>query len=317
MKPKIASQDSLTPRYAVYRQRLCARDARLDDRLHQGRMVVTTLGALVPRYEVILLDAFGVLNLGEEGIPGAPEAVGMMRACGKMVRVVSNNASQSPVSMIKKLHKLGFDFRVEEIISSGMAAHAYLAQSVWQGRPYLLIGSEESAAVYAYQSERYMVNRLDTPWKLEDAEFILFCSNRDYHGQQQEQDALQLLQHKRVPILLANPDLATPKPDGRLEPVAGFAAMELVERFDLTIEGIGKPFAPIFDEVVRQFPEVPRTRILMIGDTLDTDVLGAAAMGFASCLTLSGACAGWGERLSELCTARGICPDWVIESLGH
>ncbi|MEO5347031.1 MAG: HAD-IIA family hydrolase [Magnetococcus sp. YQC-9] len=315
-KPRIESQEALTPRYARYRQLWCAEHPELDHTLRQGRMIRATLTELQSRFEVILLDAFGVLNLGDGVISGAPEAVAGLFSAGRRVRVVSNNASQSPARMAKKLKEWGFPFTEAHIISSGMAVEPFVAgEARYRDRPYLLVGSEESATVYAPHPEALMVNREGAALAIEQAEYILFCSNRDYHGGQQESDARRLLTHRRVPLLLANPDLVTPKPDGRLEAVAGYAAMDLVERFDLIIDGIGKPFAPIFQLVKEEFPDVAPERILMVGDTLDTDVLGAAAQGFASCLTLSGACAGWGADLERLCDARGIRPDYVIESL--
>ncbi|MBF0213740.1 MAG: TIGR01459 family HAD-type hydrolase [Magnetococcales bacterium] len=315
-KPRIDSQESLTPRYAHYRRWLCAAHPGLESRLVRGPMIRGTWREVSEKYEIILLDAFGVLNLGDQVIPGAPEAVAALQERGKTVRVVSNNASQSPAGIAKRLQKMGFNLSVEQIVSSGMAAVSFVAESDYRDRPYFLVGSEESVSAYAPNPERLMVNRSGSPLPLEAAESILFCSNRDYHGGAQEAELLRLLSKKRVPILLANPDLATPKPDGRLEAVAGYAAFDLAERFELKIVGIGKPFPPIFQEVKRCFPDVPAERFLMVGDTLDTDVLGAVVMGFGSCLTLSGACAGWGEALESLCDARGIRPDCVISSLG-
>ncbi|GAB0058474.1 hypothetical protein SIID45300_02823 [Candidatus Magnetaquicoccaceae bacterium FCR-1] len=316
LKPRIESQEALTPRYARYRRLWCEARPGLDETLRAGRMVRTTLAELRLEFDVILLDAFGVLNLGDGVIPGAPEAVRGLFAADRQVRVVSNNASQSPARMVRKLKEMGYPFEAGHIISSGMAVGPYVAASGYRDRPYLLVGSEDSA-LYAPDAGAWMVNRAGSRWAIEEAEYLLFCSNRDYHGGQQEIDAKALLAVKNVPLLLANPDLVTPKPDGRLEAVAGFAAMDLVEAYDLVIEGIGKPFAPIFELVRAQFPDVAPERILMVGDTLDTDVLGAAAMGFASCLALSGACAGWGEALERLCDARGIRPDYVIDSLGR
>ncbi|MBF0417486.1 MAG: HAD-IIA family hydrolase [Magnetococcales bacterium] len=316
LKPRVESQDALTPRYAHYRHMWCEARPELDEHLRAGRMLRTTLAELQGQFDLILLDAFGVLNLGDRVIPGAPEAVAGLMAAERQVRVVSNNASQSPARMVRKLKEMGFPVEARHIISSGMAVGPYVAASArHRDRPYLLIGSEDSV-LYAPDPEAWMVNRSGSRWAIEEAEYLLFCSNRDYHGGQQERDAKALLARRKVPVLLANPDLVTPKPDGRLEAVAGYAAMDLMEAHALTMEGIGKPFAPIFQLVCQQFPDLPRERILMVGDTLDTDVLGAAAMGFASCLTLSGACAGWGEALERLCDARGIRPDYVIASLG-
>ncbi|MBF0180191.1 MAG: HAD hydrolase-like protein [Magnetococcales bacterium] len=313
-KPGIGSRETLTGRYARYREMMCREVAGLDGVLRHGAMEPVAFLALADRYEVILLDAFGVLNVGGQPIPGAPEVVSALLAAGRSLLVVSNNASQSPGGILRRLNGMGFPLRAEHILSSGMAVGHFVAGSRYRDRPYFLVGSSASAEHYAPGAETWMVNR--PGGCLEEAEYVLMCSNRDYYGGEQEVLLNHLLARKPLPVLLANPDLVAPAGDGVMEVVAGFTAMDLADRFQLPLEGIGKPFAPIFREAWRRFPGVPAARILMVGDTLDTDILGAKAMGFASCLTLSGAYVGMEGELDSLCAVRGIRPDYVVASIG-
>ncbi|MEO5333717.1 MAG: HAD-IIA family hydrolase [Magnetococcus sp. YQC-5] len=315
-KPEIENQSALTNRYARYRQMLCCAQPELDEVLRQGGLERTSFAKLSLRFDVILLDAFGVLNLGNQPIPGSVEAVTELIRRQHPLLVVSNNASQSPSSLNRRLNEMGFLFDLTQILSSGMAVHPFIEASDYRDRPYFLVGSEESASFYAPDPTNLMVNQRDATRPLNDAEYVLMCSNRDYYGTQQQALLNKLLHHQPLPLMLANPDLATPKPNGTLEAVAGFTAMDLADRFQTTLIGIGKPFQPIFQEVRNRFPSVPPDRFLMVGDTLDTDILGAKAMGFASCLAMSGAYAGWDATLEILCEERGIFPDYVIPCLG-
>jgi ribonucleotide monophosphatase NagD (HAD superfamily) len=142
------------------------------------------------------------------------------------------------------------------------------------------------------------------------------CSNRDYYGQTQQRQVEALLAQHPLPVLLANPDLVTPGENGALSVVAGYTAAEWVERFHCPWVGLGKPFAPLYDRLRAAFPDLDPQRCLMVGDTLDTDILGGAAQGFVTCLTLSGACAADAHRLPELCRERAIFPDFVVQSIG-
>lgn len=316
-KPYIDSQEALTNRYARYRTMLCETVPKLDDILRQGAMLRTSFSELSQQFDVLLLDAFGVLNIGNQPISGSPEAIMHLKKRQQPFLIVSNNASQSPEGMRYRLGKMGFELDLTDIFSSGMAIESFIAASLYQNSPYFLVGSQDSAAVYAPNAARLMVNHPATIRKLDEAEYVLMCSNRDYYGGEQEHLLTQLLQNKRIPLLLANPDLATPELNGGLEAVAGFTAMDLADQFQTPLIGIGKPFLPIFQEVKKRFPKISPDRFLMVGDTLDTDILGAKAMGFASCLTLSGACAGWEANLETLCNERGICPDYVIPCLNN
>lgn len=311
-KPVVRNQQVLTPHYARYRAQLSLMDDQLDHRLHTGRMERVRFSTLAQNYDLILLDAFGVLYRDQEAIAGAAATVARLQATGQPVRVVSNNASQAPEQLQQQLSRMGFTLHLEEIFTSGMAVRPFVAASPFCTLPYYLVGTADSISAYAPDPEKLCVNqRAQEGWR--SARYILLCSNRDYYGCRQQREVETLLTEYPLPILLANPDLVTPQATGGMSPVAGYTAAEWITRFRCQWFGIGKPFPPLYTLVRQPFPGLAPHRILMVGDTLDTDILGGAAQGFATCLTLSGSCAG--ETLEELCTLRGIRPDFVVQSI--
>lgn len=317
MKPILKNRAELIPLYAHYYQTLCNTQPTLATRLASGLMKTVDFSALIPAYRVILLDAFGVLNLGKKPIAGAPEQIEYLKKTGKPFLVVSNNASQSHERLEKNFKNMGFDIQKKDIISSGMAVKPTLLKSPHQGQPYYLVGTADSIQSYAPDPERLMVNhpsksQQETEWM--KARYILLCSNRDYYSGPQQEQVERLLAEKKVPVIMANPDLIAPDTDG-VSVVAGYTASEWVKRFGVTVHGVGKPFSPVFELARQRFPDVQPKEFLMVGDTLDTDILGGAAQGFSTCLTLSGIYASQKESLTSLCDIRNIRPDYVVADI--
>ncbi len=76
------------------------------------------LDALRDDIATFLLDAFGVLNIGETAIPGVPERVAGLQKAGKRVMVVSNAAGYPHADLMTKYARLGYDFAPEDVITS-------------------------------------------------------------------------------------------------------------------------------------------------------------------------------------------------------
>ncbi len=76
----------------------------------------------------ILLDAYGVLNVGDRAVPGAVECVTDLRRAGKRVVVVSNSAGYPKGVMMARYASLGFDLAPGEVVSSREALLAHLSR---------------------------------------------------------------------------------------------------------------------------------------------------------------------------------------------
>ena len=78
----------------------------------------TTIAQLIDRYEVVLLDAFGVLNHSAGPMPGARELISTLRQRGQQFWVVTNDASKLPATSATKLKGYGLDINASDIITS-------------------------------------------------------------------------------------------------------------------------------------------------------------------------------------------------------
>lgn len=314
-KPVIDSLEKVSVYYDRYRCTISSVKGEINYPMGSGP-VREAFASMVTAYDAILFDAFGVLNRGDGPIPGAAETLARLDQEGKPWLVVSNNASNTPQRIAAKLQKMGFDVEVDRIVSSGMAVKPWAAASPLGGKPYYMIGTDDSREAYAPAPEKLMANHSGSGLEWRDAEYLLFCSNRGFYDGPGPERIAWLAENKRTPVVLANPDLVAPLAGGGVYPVAGFTAAELLDRFDLPLIGLGKPFNPIFQMALERMPGVAPERILMVGDTLDTDILGAWAMGMGTCLALSGVFADQGQSLEVYCRGRRMFPDRIVESIG-
>ncbi|MEO1102568.1 MAG: hypothetical protein AAFW98_02365, partial [Pseudomonadota bacterium] len=113
---------SVFARYEALRERLPAMPLRTD-----APMRVADLSAVFDRFDVFVLDGFGVLNVGSSAIPGACERVAAMRAAGKRVIVLTNAATFPGAMSVQKYRGLGFDFAAGDIVSSRDVAETAMA----------------------------------------------------------------------------------------------------------------------------------------------------------------------------------------------
>ena len=122
----------------------------------------------------------------------------------------------------------------------------------------------------------------DDPDAYEAAEGILMIGSATWSEARQDRLEAALGQRPR-PVLVGNPDIVAPRATGfSVEP--GYYAHRLADRTGVEPEFFGKPFANVFDLAFSRVDGIDRSRIVMVGDSLHTDVLGAQVAGIASAL---------------------------------
>lgn len=277
--------------------------------------MVSSMSALLERYNGFLLDAFGVLLDKHQALPGAVELIETLKREGLPWLVVTNSASRLPETLSAELDALGLRVPPEHILTSGSLLADPEHAGPLTGRRAVVLGPRESA-VYAERAGAVVVALTDDV----DAEAIIIADQKDLRWPEQMDQLLSLLLRRLdagrpLQLLLCNPDLIYPVRPGRVALTAGaLAAMVeavLHERWPqagLGFVRLGKPSAAIFEAAQRR---LGADRPVMLGDQLATDIAGAAAAGIDSVLVGTGLAPAQGQ------VTAGAQPTWLLPSLAH
>lgn len=262
------------------------------------------LGAVADDVDGFILDAFGVLNVGETAIPGAVARMADLRARGKRLVVLTNAASYTRDQILSKYHRLGFDFSGDEVVSSRDVAVARL-EALAPDATWAAISA--AGDTFADIPAR-LTDAIADPGAFDRADAILFLSTARWTPALQ---ALleQTLRARPRPLVVANPDLVAPREDG-LSQEPGLFAHDLIDRLGCAVHWFGKPFAAAFADAIAR-AGLPAHRLAMVGDTLHTDVLGGAAAGCATVLITDHGLFR-GLQVAPYLAASGIVPDIII-----
>jgi len=254
---------------------------------------------LVEAYDAALLDLDGVLYLGQGPVDHASQCVRAALAAGMRPAYVTNNASRSPAAVAQHLRELDIPAVEDDVVTSGQAAARWLARKLPPASRVLVVGSPALADLVtsvglvpvsrADQGPVAVVQGLspETGWP-ELAEACVALGN----------GALWVA---------GNTDSTLPSPRG---PLPGNGALVAALRTATGREPVvvGKPEPELHRESVAR---VGARRPLVVGDRLDTDVLGAVRGGADSLLVLTGVV----DRTALLAAPRGSRPTFVAADL--
>ncbi|MEM9578550.1 MAG: HAD-IIA family hydrolase [Pseudomonadota bacterium] len=281
----------------------------------RARMPEAAIGKPAPRYirsleeiadqfDVFLLDAFGVLNIGETAISGVPERVRDLKAAGKRVFVLSNAASVPREALLTKYRHLGYDFEDKDVITSRMAAIAGMKSA--PDLRWGVMGLAEVSMTDFGPMDWQLLG--DDPEPYESAEGFLLVGSGDWSEQRQALLERSLKNTPR-PVRIANPDIIAPRERGfTTEP--GYFAHRIAQHTDAELEFFGKPFPSIYTLAFERLGATDRSRIVMVGDSLHTDVLGAQSAGISSVL-ISDFGFFAGQDTAKAIRRSGIIPDFI------
>ena len=271
-------------------------------------VLVPGLLHVVEAFDVILLDAYGVLNAGDEALPGAVEAVAALRESGKPFYVLSNDASSEKRDMVAAHNRRGFPFADGDVIALLELLPRMLAEFS-HVRRWGVIASPKWRVACLGDSFEILGSDMD------HYDGILFLAARTW-SEEAQLALTKTLQSRPRPLLIANPDVAAPDEDGRLSAPPGYFGHRIAESTNLCPRFIGKPFPELFETAMAKHPDVPPNRFIMVGDSLHTDILGARAVGMSAMLvTQSGFLKGRDWRAD--CARSGIWPTFVAATIAQ
>jgi glycerol-1-phosphatase len=254
----------------------------------------TTLDALAERYDGFLLDSYGVLNRAEEPIPWAAEGVAWLKSRGCVVRVLTNNAALSEEDNRSLLRSMGIPLSPGEVVCSG----SLLA------RERRALGIQGPVFYMGLPSGREYINRagLETTDDPDETRVVVIASSRGYR-MRRIAEAHRILHKQGSLLVVLNPDAVAPRPNGVMARVSGVTARSLANDTGCRVALLGKPFGEIYSLAIERMG-LPPGKVVALGDTLATDILGARHAGIDSALVLTG--------VTHRDQARGESNSWGI-----
>ncbi len=215
-------------------------------------------------------------------------------------------------------HRMGLnDIQAEEIITSGMMARQYLELK----RPTGLVAylGTEAAADYILDAGLMTipVGKI-TSENLSSVQTMVFLDDEGFDWNVDINNTLNLLRHRNIPVIVANSDAIYPVSNNNVSIATGGIAKLVENRLGREFIHFGKPDSQMFMyafEDVNRTNEYKRSDILMVGDTLHTDILGGNKFGVATALVLSG-----NTRLENYdlnVRSLGIIPDHICHSIAN
>lgn len=240
---------------------------------------------LAERYAAFLFDLDGVLYRGDEGVPGAAETVRDLRAAGRRAVFLTNNSSRTTEDVAAKLSGLGIPADPGDVVTSALAVVG-------------LLEGVESAFVIGEEGIRRAltdagIRVLDGAPEAADAVVVGWDRSAGY-------DAFRtagLLVQRGARLVATNADASYPAPGGELWPGAGALLAAVETTTGRRAKVAGKPEEPLFAAALgRAGVEAPAA--IVVGDRVETDVVGAVRAGIDAAAVLSGASDG-GDLLSH------------------
>lgn len=268
------------------------------------------------RYDVIFLDSFGVIKNYNGIIPGVLECLQTMRAKGKMIYVLTNDASKGPSRLAENFNKMGLvEISEEDVISSGMMAMSFVKNKLKKGR-IVYMGTEASSHyIREVGLEVCSIKDLDLK-DIDDVAALVFLDDEGFEWQSHLNKAANLLRLKTIPAIVANSDMTYPISKNEVSIATGSLAKMLEQISGKRFIYFGKPDSQMFMlalEKVYEKKVMSRNKILMVGDTLSTDILGGNKFGLSTALVLSGNTSE--DQMRTYIKSTGIIPDYICPSI--
>ncbi len=242
-----------------------------------------------------LIDMDGVIYRGPELIPGAERFVGRLIDLDIPFLFLTNNSQRTRRDVATKLVRMGIPAQERHIFTCAMATARFLARQKPGGTAYVI---GEGGLLNALHTNGYAI--------VDHApDYVVVGEGRAMTLEMLEAAVRMILAGAK--LIATNLDANCPTQNGT-RPGCGAIVAFLEEATGAKAFSVGKP-SPVMMRAARKDLGLATSETIMIGDTMETDILGGVAMGYHTVLVLSG-----GTRAEDL-ARHAFAPDLVIGSL--
>ena len=242
-----------------------------------------------------LIDMDGVIYRGSELIPGADRFVRELLDLRLPFLFLTNNSQRTRRDVAAKLRRLGIDVGESHIFTCAMATARFLATQKPNGTAYVI---GEGGLHQALHQNGYAV--VD-----QDPDYVVVGEGRAVTYEMVETAVRMVMGGAK--LIATNLDPNCPTQAG-LRPGCGAIVAMLETATGRRAFSVGKP-SPVMMRTARSELGLDASRTTMIGDTMDTDILGGVQLGYRTILVLSG-----GTRRDDL-EQFAYRPDMIVESI--
>ena len=256
------------------------------------------------RIETFLIDGDGVLWRGDKPMPGLDHFFQVVKARGIQWALLTNNNTRTVNEYLVKLEGFGINADVDQVFTSSTVTADYLKKRFGPGASVHAVGM--SGVVETLQDAGFNVT---TGEEMPVHEVVAVAAGMDRNFTFEKAKVATRLILEGAEFVATNTDGTYPTADG-LSPGTGMVIGALKGTTGLEPVVIGKPEGAIFEAALDALSAQTATTA-MIGDRLETDILGAQRLGIATIGVLSGVTTR--EQLAE----SSIQPDFLYESIAE
>ena len=247
--------------------------------------------SIIDRYKVVFFDAFGVLKNYKGLLPGIENTFSYLQQQNKQYYIVTNDASRSPAQLAESYNANGLlHISANRIISSGMLTKEYLDLKVNDGIVAYLGTPDSAHYIDSSGINTLPVSQVDES-NIDKVNALIFLDDEGFDWSKDLNKAVNILRKRAIPAIVANTDHAYPLNKHDVSIAIGGLATMIEKTVGKEFIRFGKPDSQMFMfayDLLREQGATSKKDIVMVGDTLQTDILGANKFGLDTVLVLTG-----------------------------
>jgi NagD protein len=222
-----------------------------------------------------IVDMDGVIIRGNSIIPGAFDFIEKLKSSGIRFLFLTNNSYHTPAEQRERLRSMGLDVSENDFYTSAMAIASFLVYQRKAGCSAYVIGGNGLLEE---------LRKIDVKVTDDRPDYVIVGETHEY-DYMKIVEATHLI-HEGARFIATNPDLTGPTDRGPV-PACGALVAPIQKVTGIAPYFLGKP-NPAMMYWARRKLGVHSMGSFMIGDRMDTDIVGGLESGMTSCLVLSG-----------------------------